>query len=86
MMMSRRRISMHTELLLCAAYRMGRRMALRSMTDALAERDRSIAQMRAEFESEARELRALLQAAMQKVSYLQKLDAAMRSTPPPLLH
>jgi hypothetical protein len=46
------------------------------MADALAERDRSIAKMRAEFDREAGELRALLQAATEKVYFLQKLDAS----------
>jgi hypothetical protein len=35
-----RRISAQYEVLLAAAYRMGRKVALRSMADAIAERDR----------------------------------------------
>jgi hypothetical protein len=51
------------ELLLSAVYRMGRRVALREVADAIAERDQAIAQLRHELAREADELRALLQAA-----------------------
>jgi hypothetical protein len=86
MMMMSRRISTQTERLLAATYRLGRQMALREMADAIAERDRSIAGLRAEFDREAGELRGLLKALTEKLWHLQKLDAAMRATPPRLLH
>jgi hypothetical protein len=59
---------------------------LREMADALRERDQSIAGMRGEFDRQVGELRALLQTLTEKFYYLQKLDAAMRTAPPPVLH
>jgi hypothetical protein len=74
------------EVSLAAAYHMGRRVALREVADAIAERDRSIAQLRDELARDVGELRALLNAAVEEWAYLQRLDAAARASERGPLH
>jgi len=77
---------MRHELLLGAGYRIGRKATLRALGDMLAEQERAMAELQAEFGRETGELRALLDQASRKLAYLQRLDAAMRETPLPGLH
>ena len=50
------------------------------------ERDRAIAELRAEFDRDIGELRNLLDEVVEKFLYLRELEAAMREAPLPGLH
>jgi hypothetical protein len=65
-----------------AGYRMGCEATLRALGDAVTERDRALLELQAELD----DLRLLVKEAAKKFSYLQKLNAAMRETPPDVLH
>lgn len=74
------------EVLLAAGFRMGREAGLRAMSNALAERDRALAELRAEFDRDTGELRDLLDEVIERFLYLRDLEAAMREAPLPGLH
>jgi hypothetical protein len=69
-----------------SGYRIGHAAAVRALGEELAQRDRELAELRAEFDRDVGELRMMLNQLAQKFHHLQKLDAAVRETPPPGLH